>query len=296
MEKAATKQQVDGTQAARTVKAMVARVQAMAATARTARRERVTRHYLDRLLASPRGRAFVLAQAAEAEATDEGHFFDLILAHVADPALAKLVRRHRADELGHAEAFRACLARTGANPGPVPAELRLLERLERALGGTLGHEVRTPREVMEAYLLLQVIEERAVTQFALFEQAFRQHDAETADTFRAIAKDEERHLRYCHAIARRYAPDELTRATTLRRFREIEAKVFAENARANMRHALDEGLVELDPLGRLLWRALGAFAALVGATAPTRFLGDDEERPDQPDHPGTSPAAAPAAA
>ena len=94
----------------------------------------------------------------------------------------------------------------------MPNELKLIDRLDRAVGGFFAQPIRDRRDVMQAYLMLQVIEERALTQFALFEVAFRGSDDETADVIAGIARDEERHLKYCHAIARRYAPDARDRA------------------------------------------------------------------------------------
>src|SRR5688572_9750926 len=160
--------------------------------------ETLRRRYMTRLLQNPRGRAHVLTQLADAEASGEGAVFDRLLSHVDDPKLQKMIRRHAADEIRHAEMFRSCLPRTGVAAAEVPAELRLIDRLDAATGHLLDRGIRGPEDIMEAYLLLQVIEERAITQFRFFEEIFREIDPETADVIAAIAKDEERHLKYCH--------------------------------------------------------------------------------------------------
>ena len=119
------------------------------------------------------------------------------------------------------------------------------------------------RDIMEAYLLLLVIEERALEQFGQFIPAFDLVDRETADTFRGIRKDEERHLRYCHAISRRYAPSEAVWKETLARFRKLEAKAFAENSFANMDHVFSHGLYEASAAERAMWRGLLWLGTLV---------------------------------
>ncbi|MEO6572545.1 MAG: ferritin-like domain-containing protein [Polyangiaceae bacterium] len=231
--------------------------------------ERLTLRFLSNLLGTPAGRAHMLNQCADAEATDEGEMFDRILAQVDDPELARLVRRHQADELMHAEMFRACVARTGITPPPVPQNLKLLARIDKAIGGPKPVESRD--DVMHAYLLLQVIEERATTQFAIFERAFRSVDPETADTFASIAKDEARHLKYCQAISKRYAPSEAVREKTLRELRVVESLAFAENSRANMEFTFARGYVTMSPIEKTFWRGLTAVRGALGTGQPTPF-------------------------
>lgn len=236
------------------------------------RKKKIQERFLNQLLATPRGRAHVLAQAADAEANGEGGFFDVVLARVDDPELGRLVRRHRDDEVRHAAMFHERAVAQGVPVPAVPAELKVIERLDRAVGSLFDREIKDRTGIMEAYLLLQVVEERAVTQFGLLEPPFRRVDPATAGVIAQVRRDEERHLKYCHAIARRYAPDEFTHARTLRRYRTIEAQVYADVARANMRHALEHGLLEAGPLARLGWRALALLNALVGAPDPTPFV------------------------
>lgn len=231
--------------------------------------ERLTLRYMTHLLETPAGRAHVLNQCADAEATDEGEMFDRILAQVDDPDLARLVRRHQADELEHAEMFRACVARTGVTPPLVPENLKLLSRIDKAVGGP--RPVETRQDVMHAYLLLQVIEERATTQFAIFERAFRSVDPKTADTFHSIAIDEARHLKYCQAISKRYAPSEAVREKTLGHLREVEAVAFAENSRANMEYAFARGYVSMSSIEKAFWFGITAVRGALGRGQPTPF-------------------------
>jgi len=235
-------------------------------------RERINLAFIRRLLATPEGRAHVLTQVADAEGSDEAAIFDRLRTRVSDDKLEQLIAKHQADEQRHEALFRACAARAGAEVPPAPADLKLLDRLNVATGRFLDAPFAGDEDVMRAYLLLQVIEERAITQFKLFERAFRDLDPATADTFVEVAKDEERHLKYCHAIARRYAPDEKTRIETLARFRRIEAKVFAENGYANQRYAMEHGWFAGGPIARAMWQALGALQARGGGpeTDPAR--------------------------
>src|SRR5438270_8030389 len=202
-------------------------------------RERLNRRFIDRVITSPEGRAHLLNQCADAEGNGENGFFEHILAHVDDPSLHKLIAKHRDDELRHEQLFLGARDKTGVDVGPVPDELKLIDRLDRAVGGFFSQPIRDRRDIMQAYLMLQVIEERALTQFALFEAAFRNVDPATADIIAEIAADEDRHLKYCHAIARRYAPSEAVQQSTLDELRQLEARAFADNGRANMEYLFD---------------------------------------------------------
>jgi len=224
-------------------------------------RERLSVRFIDRVITSEEGRAHLLNQCADAEGNGENGFFDHILAHVDDPSLTKMIAKHRDDEIRHEQLFLAARDKTGIDPGPVPNELKLIDRLDRAVGGFFAQPIRDRRDVMQAYLMLQVIEERALTQFALFEIAFRDSDPETADVIGGIARDEERHLKYCHAIARRYAPDAKTERETVRELRQLEARCFAENGRANMQHLFDKKWVAVNPVEKLFWQAVNGLSA-----------------------------------
>jgi rubrerythrin len=214
------------------------------------------RRYMDRMMASQRGRSFFLAQASRAEDTDEGRFFVELERRVDDPELAKLIRIHRDDEARHARLFREAQGRLGVPLESVPEHLDLVPRLDRALGGFFERMVDDRLSVMEAYLLLQVIEERATTQFSVLEPIARRHDPALADLLAAVTRDEERHLKYCRAIAKRYAPDDATLERTLVHYREVEARVFVEQSRDNMAHTLAQGLLAVGPVEEAAWRGL----------------------------------------
>jgi rubrerythrin len=235
-------------------------------------REWMTLRFTRRLLSSPEGRAHVLNQIADAESNGENQVFEHVLKHVDDPALRKMIEKHQADEIRHEQLFRACLARTGVDPGPVPPHLKLIDRLDRAIGGFFAVPIEDDRGVMEAYLMLQVVEERAVSQFKIFERAFREIDPETADTFLAVAKDEERHLKYCHAISKRYAPDEATLKEVLDKFRRLEAQAFADNSRANMQHTFARGYFPGGPVVKGFWNALTGLQKRSGKLPYTPFF------------------------
>jgi rubrerythrin len=237
-------------------------------------RERLTLRFTDRVITTPEGRAHLLNQCADAEGNGENGFFEHILAHVDDAALEKMITKHRDDELRHEQLFLGARDKTGVDVGPVPNELKLIERLDRAVGGFFAQPIRDRRDIMEAYLMLQVIEERALTQFALFELAFRRVDDETADIIAEIAADEERHLKYCHAISKRYAPDEETRVATLRELRQLEARAFAENGRANMQHVFDRGWVAVGPVEKWFWQAVNGLSARGGELPLTAFYSE----------------------
>jgi hypothetical protein len=216
--------------------------------------------FLRDLLAGAAGRAFVLNQAAVAEATDEGHVFVVILSKVDDPKLGKMIEKHRDDELRHAAIFRGCVERQGVEPAEVPADLRLVERIDRETGGLASGPIVDRRSVMNAYLVLQVIEERALHQFGLLEPALRPYDPASAAAMRGVIEDEARHLKYCHAISKRYAPDRLTHAETLGVLRIAEARAFRDHSRKNMAHILDAGLVE-SKVKTAVWRAFSKMTA-----------------------------------
>lgn len=237
-------------------------------------KERVFSRYLHLLLAGERGRIFVLTQAGDSEASDETAIFDLLLEQVDDQELHRMITRHKADELRHAEMFHDRAARIGAPVAPLPDELMFIRRMDRALGGFLDGKVAGPEGVMKAYLLLQVIEERAVTQFGLLVPVMRIYDPESAEVIAAVVRDEERHIKYCRAISRRYAPDPVTLARALQRMREIELDCFAQHSRANLRYTLDKELIEARPWQYALWQLVSRYAPVHPDLHRTRFWND----------------------
>jgi len=234
-------------------------------------RDELSLRYVRLMLGTVEGRAFVLRQLADAESNGEGQIFDRILSQVDDPELRQMIKKHQDDEVRHAELYTAAAIKTGVPMRPVPDQLKLIDRLDRKLGGFLSKPIVDRKGVMEAYLLLQVVEERGITQFQMLERGFREVDPEVADLVRTIAKDEERHLRYCLAISRRYAPDEATLRSTLRRFRNIEALAFAENSEAMMKYVVEQKLFSGGPLVRLFFQTVQKLSARSGQLPYTRY-------------------------
>jgi len=194
-----------------------------------------------------------------------------VLSQVDDPELQKMIQKHQADEVRHAQLYSDAAKKTGIPMRPVPDHLKLIDRLDRLMGGFLSRPIVDKKGVMEAYVLLQVIEERGITQFHLLERGFREVDAEVADLIASIAQDEERHLRYCLAISRRYAPDEATLRSTLRRFRDLEARAFAENSQALMDYAIGHKLFNGGPLARIFFQTVQKLASRSGQLPYTSY-------------------------
>jgi rubrerythrin len=238
--------------------------------------EFMTSRFVRGLLSTRAGRAHLLNQVADAEATDEGAIFERLLTYVDDPKLRQMISRHQADELRHAELFRGCLERQGYSPKPVPSELKLLDRIDALSDRVMKQPVKTDRDVMVSYILLLVIEERALSQFAQFIPAFDAVDPQTANVFREVARDEARHLRYCHAISRRYAPGETTWRTNLDHFRSVEAKAFAFNSKANMAYVFEHDLHPASRLEQMGWKAMQSLALRAGNGPRTRYWGTHE--------------------
>ena len=233
--------------------------------------------YMRSLFSHAEGRAHVLAQAADGESSGEAAIFDNVIAHCDDPELKRVIRKHREDELRHEKLFRARLAAQNA-PYELPDELRLVQRIDRAAGGVIDKPVRTDHDVLEAYALLQALEERAVFSFGMFIRAMEPFDPGSAQVMAEVLEDEKRHLKYCVAVSRKYASSEGERLEVLQRMRNAEARAFQANQLANMDYSLSKGWIG----GRLetaLWRAVRAVAMVLPmrpaahTAAPLRSLG-----------------------
>jgi hypothetical protein len=214
------------------------------------------KRFVRRLLATPEGRSHVLSQIAQAESNGEVALFDHILSQVKDPKLRTMVSRHRDDELEHEALFVGLARKQGVPVLPLPPSLNLIERLDRKLNGLFKGELTTDLQVMQAYCLLQVIEERATSEFTFFQAVFGEHDPDAGEVFTKIARDEARHLKYCHAITRRYQPSDAVREQTLAELRAIEADAYAKNERANLIYLMSRPYFS-PPFGlRWLWKVL----------------------------------------
>ncbi len=210
------------------------------------------KQFLRQLVSTPRGRATLLMQVARSEGTDgETGVFEHILASVDDDEVKKLVRVHQSDEHRHEQLFLARAKAQGEAPLMTPPATDLMAHLDRQIAFQ-RRPVRDRHGVFEAYLLLQVLEERALRQFGRMMDAFASvGDDETVAVFAAVAADEERHLKYCLAITTRYAPSEAARREGLEMMRRLERAAFEETQRANFHVFVDARLVD-GPVWRFL--------------------------------------------
>jgi hypothetical protein len=181
------------------------------------------------VLATERGRAFMLHVAADAE-DSEGGLFDALADAVAPELVAKVLK-HQSDESRHALMLRARVVANGGVFGGITPPMQLFRRLVDAVGGL---DPSDPLFVFRSYCLLWVAEERAQSQYSFLEPLLREFDPLSADVLAEIVSDERIHLGYCEMIARRYAPREIELADTLAAFRDIEARVFYEFSAAVM--------------------------------------------------------------
>src|SRR5262245_27824610 len=96
--------------------------------------ERIEDAFFGSLLATERGRIFLLSAMVHAEENDEQGIFDTLIGRVDDATLQKLVRVHQADEKRHALLLRGCLARYGVEPMTIPFAEFLPARVDRHAG------------------------------------------------------------------------------------------------------------------------------------------------------------------
>lgn len=228
------------------------------------------RAFTKTLVSRPAGKAYLLNQLADAEDNGEATIFEEALAKVDDPKLAQMITRHRDDEIRHGALFRDLVKETGIDPGPVPEDQQMLKIINDMAGGFFDRKIEDTRGVMEAYLILQAIEERAVNQFTLLLEVFEEIDPAVAGVIREIASDEKRHLRYCEAISRRYAPNEEERLAALAKYRRMEAEAYDRARNATFRYLLDHQLFGT-PAQRVMWRALNLASRYVGQVPLTTF-------------------------
>ncbi|MGZ6143009.1 MAG: ferritin-like domain-containing protein [Myxococcales bacterium] len=216
--------------------------------------ERVNLRYMKKLFSSAEGRAHVLAQAADGESSGEAAIFERTIAQVDDPELKRVIRKHQEDELRHERLFRERLAAQNA-PYTLPDDLRLVARVDREAGGLIDRPIRDAYGVLEAYSLLQALEERAVFSFGMFIAALKDVDPESARVIEEVLEDEKRHLKYCVAVAKKYARDEQERLAVLARMRAAEARAFKANQLANMDYTLSKGWIG-GAVETALWRVV----------------------------------------
>jgi hypothetical protein len=98
-------------------------------------------------------------------------------------------------------------------------------------------------------------------------------DHETAALFRAIRADEERHLRYCDAIARKFSATDAEFAADRAHMRAVERRVYGQQTRDFSAHMVREGLLVLSQPWHALFCALLAGASAIGIIAPVPVMG-----------------------
>jgi hypothetical protein len=147
-------------------------------------------------------------------------------------------------------------------------ELRLVPRIDQAAGGIVDKPIRNDRDVLEAYCFLQALEERACFSFEMFIQGMTGIDDESANVIARILEDERRHLKYCVAVAKKYARSEEERLDVLYKMRAAENRAFMENQFGNMRYTLAKGWVG-GRVETLLWQAVRALAKAVSRPLET---------------------------
>ncbi|HMV66740.1 MAG TPA: hypothetical protein PKA64_07810 [Myxococcota bacterium] len=228
------------------------------------------------ILAQPPALAFALSSYADAEGSGEGEVFTRALRRVTEPRLQAMICKHQEDELRHAALFDARREALGLAAHAIPDHLKIIDLLSDAAGGVLDAAMDTDEDVARVYLLLYVVEERALDEFGRSARAFAAAgDFETAALFAAVARDEERHVQYCEAVGRRHLADPSTWAARLDAMRAVERRVYAGQTRAWTWHLLRSGLLRLPRgLDRLVRGVLDLSAWLdLPAPAPVSFSG-----------------------
>jgi rubrerythrin len=218
--------------------------------------------FLDRLVATTRGRAFLLSFLASTEEADEGLVFDELRKRVDDEELHKMVARHAADEERHASILKKRVSELGYDVSVMPAELRVVTRLDKLLGGFADRFIQKDLGVMETYLLLLVLEERAVREWPSIVKAFAKVDPASAEVVASIIEDEKRHVKYARAIATRYAPSRELLSATISRVRAAEQRAFDEHTQVFTAYVLERGLLHVGSIERFFWRGIAAAGQL----------------------------------
>ena len=207
--------------------------------------DQIRTSFLHQLVATAPGRQHLLSISVDAEEGDESGIFDQLAGLVDDPAVRRIVERHRDDEVRHAQLFRDCLTRLGLEKQPTPDAIRIIRQVGESTGRPEGVAL-TRDDIPATYALLLAIEERGVEQFPFIAAAFDTVDPETAEVYRRVARDERGHVKYCQSIGRRYAGDDDTWDALVDDARAIEADAFLHVGLANIAHCGEQGWVDAD--------------------------------------------------
>jgi hypothetical protein len=177
--------------------------------------------------------------------------------------LAPKIARHGADEDKHGRIFTQLMRKRGLDPVPVPQETDYTMLLERHGIGLAHTRLRQDTALTEADIVTylahsRVTEQRASEQMALLLKYFADHP-EIGKAVRAIARDEDNHLAYCH--------EELLRLAALGHGSTIQ-RILRECAMAEIRVYRDVSLAVMANMGRVLgWSAPKAAALKAGIHA-----------------------------
>jgi hypothetical protein len=165
--------------------------------------------------------------------------------------MAPKIARHGADEDKHGRIFTALMRRRELDPVPVPPETDYTMLLERG-GIGLAHsrlardEPLTEADIVTYLAHSRVTEQRASEQMRLLLKHFGDHP-EIGKAVRAISRDEDNHLAYCH--------EELLRLAAIGHAGTI-ARILREAALAEIRIYRDVSIAVMAHMGRILrWPA-----------------------------------------
>jgi sphingolipid 4-desaturase/C4-monooxygenase len=217
---------------------------------------------LKQLVSTPRGRAWLFSAIASVEGDQELNVFEALAEAAPDLKIQRLIQRHAADEERHAAQLEALAVKEGLPRFEVPKAANALHQLDRVLG-VLSQPIRTAHDAMRAYVLLQVMEERATTQYGLYIEALRGVDDAAAAVLEGIADDEVRHIKYCQAVTAKLAPSPAVLAETLAHFRKVEAWAFTQTSHGTIQAILAVGALDQPAIVKAFWAVPTALIALL---------------------------------
>jgi hypothetical protein len=177
--------------------------------------------------------------------------------------LAPKIARHGADEDKHGRIFLALMRRRNLEPVPVPPETDYTMLLERNGIGLAHSRLKRDEPLTEADIVTylshsRVTEQRASEQMRLLMAHFADHP-EVGKAVKAISRDEDSHLAYCH--------EELLRLSGIGHARTIR-RILRECALAEIRVYRGVSLAVMSHMGRILhWSAPKALALRLGIHA-----------------------------
>jgi tRNA isopentenyl-2-thiomethyl-A-37 hydroxylase MiaE len=221
------------------------------------------------IMRQPSAKGFLLSAYSDAESSGEGEIFDKCLQRATDPTVIRMMQKHRDDEIRHGKLLADRRDELGLPAYEIPPALQWVERLSDEAGGTFDLPMDKPGDIVAAYQLLYVVEERALKDFALLAEVLEETgDDVTAKLFRTIAKDEARHLRYCEAIGRRYSSTDAEWDEGVAHLRQIEADFYEDQGRKMMKH--------------LVANELFTYRGFIGLIARTAIVVDEWISPSDP--------------